>query len=73
MSEKKHNAENKGANPRDLVRPHRHFWKNAHRDWRVWIAVTLMLAMILVYVFTNDFSLAPGKRIIQQMPANNAP
>ena len=53
--------ESDGSNPRDHVHPRHHFLKHAHRDWRVWIAVVLMLAMILVYVFTNNLSLQPGK------------
>ena len=52
--------ESDGSNPRDHVHPRHHFLKHAHRDWRVWIAVVVMLAMILVYVFTNNLSLQPG-------------
>ena len=45
-----------------------------HRDWRFQAAVVLMLAMILVYVFTNDLSHWPGrKHSIQPTPAANAP
>jgi hypothetical protein len=31
-----------------------------HQDWRTWTAVVLMLAAILVYVFSVDESVGPG-------------
>jgi len=31
--------------------------KKMHKDWRVWVAVVLMLAAILIYVLTLDDSL----------------
>jgi hypothetical protein len=67
-----HNAENKGANPRDQAQPRRPFWKHAHRDWRIWCAVALMLALICVYVMTDGLSRFPGRRPTQPMPENNA-
>ena len=65
----KHDVESEGAKGRDHEPPRRDFWKHAHRDWRVWIVVVLMLAMILVYVMTDSLSLRPGKRAIQSTPA----
>ena len=35
-------------------KPH---WKNIHKDWRLWVAVCVMLAAVLIYVFTLDDSL----------------
>ncbi len=29
---------------------HHPYWRHAHRDWRVWVGVTLMLAVMLLYV-----------------------
>jgi len=31
--------------------------KSVHKDWRVWAAVVLMLAAIMIYVLTLDDSL----------------
>ena len=73
MSTNEHDVESEGAKPRDHVHPRHHFWKHAHRDWRVWVAVMLMLALIMVYVVTNDLSLRPGKRPSQPTPAANGP
>jgi hypothetical protein len=73
MSANKHDVESEGAKERDHVHPRHHFWKRAHRDWRVWLAVVLMLALILVYVMTDSLSLRPGKRAIQSTPEANLP
>jgi uncharacterized integral membrane protein len=51
----------------------RFMWRTAHRDWRVWCAAILMIAMILVYVVTNDLSLLPGKRARPPTPEAIAP
>ena len=68
-----HDAEHEGAKARDHVRPRHHFLKHAHRDWRVWTAVMLTLALILAYVFTVDLSLQPGNPPAQPTPALPAP
>jgi uncharacterized integral membrane protein len=73
MSTDRHNVESEGAKPRDHAHPPGHFWKHAHRDWRVWIVVMLMLALILVYVMTDNLSLRPGKRAMPPTPAANVP
>lgn len=31
-----------------------------HQDWRTWTAVLLMLAAMVVYVFSVDESIGPG-------------
>jgi hypothetical protein len=39
----------------DNVHPsHRPYWKRAHRDWRIWFGVILMLAAMLAYLATGD-------------------
>jgi hypothetical protein len=68
MSHKKHDVESQGSKPRDHLHPRHHFWKHAHRDWRVWTAVILMLALMGVYVITDNLSLRPGKRMGQPTP-----
>jgi hypothetical protein len=74
MSQHHHDIESKGAKRRDHEHPRHHFLKHIHRDWRFQAAVVLMLVMILVYVFTNDLSIWPGKRhATQTVPAANAP
>jgi hypothetical protein len=70
---KKHDVETEGMKSRDHLHPRHHFLRTAHKDWRVWIAVVLMLAMILTYVMTDSLSLRPGKHPVQSTPAINAP
>jgi len=31
-----------------------------HKDWRVWLAVVIMLAAIIIYVLTLDDSIVPA-------------
>ena len=73
MSMNKHDVESEGAMQRDHTDLRPHFLKHAHRDWRIWIAVVLMLVLILVYVMTDNLSLRPGNRVSSPMPAMNAP
>jgi hypothetical protein len=68
MSAKEHDVESEGSKPRDHIRPLKHTWR-PHKDWRVWVAVVLMLALILVYVMTDSLSLRPGKRPTVPTPA----
>jgi len=34
--------------------------KKLHKDWRVWLAVIIMLAAIIMYVLTLDDSIVPA-------------
>jgi len=68
MIANQHDVESEGAKARDHVHPRHHFWKYPHRDWRVWAAVMLMIALMLVYVLSDNLSLRPGKPAIQPPP-----
>jgi hypothetical protein len=52
MSPSKHDVESEGSKPRDHVHTVKHTWC-PHKDWRVWVAVVLMLVLVLVYVVTD--------------------
>jgi len=43
-----------GHSPDNVHRSHRPYWKRAHRDWRIWFYVILMLAAMLIYLMTGD-------------------
>ncbi|MEO7300481.1 MAG: hypothetical protein ABI042_18105 [Verrucomicrobiota bacterium] len=32
------------------------YWRRAHRDWRIWLMVILMLAAMLIYLMTGDLA-----------------
>ena len=49
---------------------HRPYWKHAHRDWRLWVAVVLMLVAIFTYVMTDDLARRPRNQMHQ--PASGA-
>ena len=66
-------SEMHGAKPRDHQHVRHHFVRRAHRDWRVWVVVLLMVALMLVYVFTKDLALAPRQPARAPTPAVNAP
>ena len=57
-------SDNEGAQ-----HPHNFYWRRAHRDWRVWVAVLLMIACVIIYVMSDNLSLRPGKQQQQPMPA----
>ena len=47
---------------------HRPYWKHAHYDWRLWVAVCLMLVAMLTYVMSDDLAWRPRSQP-QQPPA----
>jgi hypothetical protein len=68
MSSNKHSVAGQGAKPRDHDHPRHHFLRHAHRDWRMWCAVVLMIALVLVYVMSDSLSLRPGRHASQPTP-----
>jgi hypothetical protein len=38
---------------------HRPYWKHAHHDWRLWVAVVLMLVAVAIYVMSDDLAWQP--------------
>jgi hypothetical protein len=37
----------------------RPYWKRAHHDWRMWVALFFMLAAIAIYVLSDDLAFLP--------------
>jgi hypothetical protein len=35
---------------------HPPYWRRAHRDWRIWFGVILMLVAMAIYLMTGDLS-----------------
>ena len=44
------------------------YWKRAHRDWKFWVAILLMLVAMVIYVKTNDLSMRPHNQMQQRVP-----
>jgi len=49
-------------------RSHRPYWKRAHTDWRLWVAVLLMFAAMIYYLLSMDLSWRPGLHPQQPQP-----
>ena len=66
-------TESQGSKPRDHQHPRHHILHRPHRDWRVWVAVLLMLGMILVYVTSDDLRFWHHKPVGPPVPAAVGP
>jgi hypothetical protein len=49
---------------------HRPYWKHAHHDWRLWVAVSLMLVALATYVMSDDLAWWPRSQ--RQQPLSGA-
>lgn len=49
---------------------HRPYWKHAHHDWRLVLAVLLMLGAVTMYVMSYDLAWRPRSQ--PQQPASGA-
>lgn len=38
---------------------HHPYWKRAHRDWRVWVAVFVIMAAMTIYVMSDNLTWWP--------------
>ena len=63
MSESNHNHHRLEDAAREHV--HRPYWKSLHRDWRVWVGVLLMLAVMTLIVMRGSL----GRRLAVQPQA----
>jgi hypothetical protein len=69
QGERQHGDPNGG----NVVQARRPYWTRAHRDWRVWVGVVLMLACMIIYLMTNDLAWGPHTQPRQPIssPAGN--
>lgn len=60
MIELKHSSHQHGKPARDSIRHDEEpYWKRAHHDWRVWVALFFMMGAITIYVLSDDLSFFP--------------
>lgn len=54
---------NEGPDPGTVHRHTRHdqlpYWKRAHHDWRVWVALVFMLGAMAIYILSDDLAFLP--------------
>jgi hypothetical protein len=48
---------------------HRPYWKHAHHDWRLIVAVSLMLVAVFIYVMSDDLAWRPRSQPQQPLSA----
>lgn len=53
----------------DVQRKPRPYWKRAHRDWRFWIGLILMLAAMAIYVLSDNLAFLPWRPPSQPLPS----
>jgi hypothetical protein len=46
------------------------YWRRVHRDWKFWVALSLMFAAMVVYVMSDDLALRPHRQF--QQPQSGA-
>ena len=59
MNEIKQHQHQHGDPNGGSVHQGRPYWTRAHRDWRVWVGVVLMLALMIVYLMSDDLAWRP--------------
>ncbi len=72
MNKTNHRHHRHGSPDTDSVHPgfHRPYWKHAHHDWRLVVAVSLMLVAVIIYVMSDDLAWRP--RTQPQQPLSGA-
>jgi hypothetical protein len=43
------------------------YWRRVHRDWKFWVALSLMLAAMVFYVMSDDLAIRPHRQVQQPM------
>ena len=68
MSENKRSHRNHGGHdPSGNHEGQPPYWRRVHRDWKFWIALSLMLAAMAVYVMSDDLAIRPHRQMHQPM------
>jgi hypothetical protein len=70
MGRTKHRQNQSGGSESDSVGFHRPYWRSAHRDWRLWIAVGLMFVAMLTYIMSDNLAWRPRSQ--PQQPLSGA-
>jgi hypothetical protein len=51
-----HNSDHQGQRP---------YWTRAHHDWKFWVALSLMLAAMVIYVMSENLAFRPHSQAPQ--------
>jgi hypothetical protein len=69
MSNRKRREHHRDGHPGSQEAEGRAYWRRAHKDWRLWVVVALMLLAMSTYVMSMDESVLPGGRTQAPVPA----
>jgi len=68
MSENKRSHRHHGEHDHDSdYQAQRPYWTRAHRDWKFWVALSLMLAAMVIYVMSEDLAFRPHRQTQQSL------
>ena len=74
MNELKHDHKSHGdPNGGPIHHGHPPYWRRAHRDWRIWFCVSVMLAAMVVYLMTGDLRWRIHRQPQQSQQPNSTP
>jgi len=60
MNQHSHSPHQPGPQHQGLPHDHNPYWKRAHRDWRFWVGVVLMLTAMTIFVMSENLAFRPG-------------
>jgi hypothetical protein len=68
MSEKKQGHRHHGEqDPNGGHQSRRPYWTRAHHDWKFWVALSLMLAAMVIYVMSDNLVFRPHRQAQQSL------
>jgi hypothetical protein len=70
MSNNQGNHQGYGSDHSSIHESHRPYWKRAHRDWRVWVGVVLMIIAMTIFVMSDYFAWLPRGQSRQPLPSD---
>ena len=68
MSENKRSHRHHGEHDHNSdYQAQRPYWRRAHHDWKFWVALSLMLAAMVIYVMSDNLAFRPRRQTQQSL------
>ncbi len=64
MNQHSHSPHQPGPQHHGLPHDRDPYWKRAHRDWRFWAGVVLMVVAMTVFVVSDNLAIRPGAQTV---------
>jgi len=55
-----HKPEHNLHSEKNFNKHHGPYYKNMHKDWRVWVGVVLIMVALTIYIMSVDFTIQPA-------------